>query len=380
MTIGVANFLQVVVAFSSGFHTDGRYQVMAAIDNWEAAKRVYSENFPDTGYWIFDLSDSSSRNRVIRELKRQLRLGDWGASCQGFSTLGKRRDGDDRSTLVDCFVDAVKKIKPKFVLVENVKGIESKSHPSGGTYADRLRDRLAVGRTAGSYDFTSMVINCLDYEIAQTRVRWIGFGVRRDLQDRTDIMRGFYNSLARKKGNVTRSLRDAIGDLPSVGPGQEYKHSQNEVPIFNHRSMNHGPDLIERFSHVPPGGGLFDVPEDLLTPHLRKMKQGAYGSGGHVKNIYGRMDWEKPSGTIVAGIDKITCGRFVHPVENRLLTPRECARIQSFPDDFVFQGSLVTQYYLIGNAVPPRLSQVLASALSETIADVPIGNTTSRAA
>ena len=86
-----------------------------------------------------------------------------------------------------------------------------------------------------------------------------------------------------------------------------------------------------------------------------------------MKNIYGRMSWDLPSGTVVAGIDKITCGRFVHPEADRLLTPRECARIQSFPDDIRFAGSLVNQYYMIGNAVPPRFSATLAGAVADAI-------------
>jgi DNA (cytosine-5)-methyltransferase 1 len=109
---------------------------------------------------------------------------------------------------------------------------------------------------------------------------------------------------------------------------------------------------------------LLDVPRRLLTDHLRRLVDGAYGSGGHVKNIYGRLEWGKPSGTVVAGIDKITCGRFVHPVENRLLTPRECARLQSFPDEFAFMPSLVASYYLIGNAVPPKAAAAMGRSVA----------------
>src|SRR5262249_19902508 len=104
--------------------------------------------------------------------------------------------------------------------------------------------------------------------------------------------------------------------------------------------------------------------------HLKRMKRGAYGSGGHVKNIYGRLEWDKPAGTVVAGIDKITCGRFIHPNANRLLTPRECARLQSFPDDFVFFGSAVTQYYLIGNAVPPNVSTAIMLAACAVLRNI----------
>ena len=138
---------------------------------------------------------------------------------------------------------------------------------------------------------------------------------------------------------------------------------KSSTVIFNHRALAHSDQLLRRFAHVPPGGGLLDVPRRLLTPHLRKMIDGHYGNGGHIKNIYGRLEWGKPAGTVVAGIDKITCGRFLHPDADRLLTPRECARLQSFPDSFRFHGSMVKCYYLIGNAVPPKFSEVFASAI-----------------
>ena len=94
-----------------------------------------------------------------------------------------------------------------------------------------------------------------------------------------------------------------------------------------------------------------------------KMAKGEYGSGGFVKNVYGRLEWDKPCGTIVAGIMKITCGRFFHPENDRLLTVRECARLQGFEDSFKFAGSLNEQYTLVGNAVPPLFAKTLGEAV-----------------
>jgi DNA (cytosine-5)-methyltransferase 1 len=168
-------------------------------------------------------------------------------------------------------------------------------------------------------------------------------------------------------------LRDVIGNLPKVAvrEGADVLELEDGSLIYNHKSMKHSKQLEIRFSHVPKDGGLLDVPVELLTNHLRKIVNGEYGSGGFAKNIYGRMNWNKPSGTIVAGMDKITVGRFVHPDENRLLTPRECARIQSFPDDFIFTGGMVSQYYQIGNAVPPKISRIFANIFSEILVEQP---------
>ena len=129
----------------------------------------------------------------------------------------------------------------------------------------------------------------------------------------------------------------------------------------------HGTELLRKLKYVKPNGGLMDVPRKLLNNHLRNMIDGTYGSGGFVKNIYGRLDWKKPTGTVVAGIRKITCGRFIHPDYDRLLTPRECARLQEFDDDYLFHGSLTDQYTLIGNAVPPKFSHFIGSVLKSTI-------------
>lgn len=168
----------------------------------------------------------------------------------------------------------------------------------------------------------------------------------------------------KKENKKVRTLWDAIGDLPN-----HCLYKNGSTYFENHIPLNHSKNLIRRFSFIPPGGGLLDVPIRLLPKHLKRMRSQKYGSGGHVKNIYGRLQWDRPCGTIVAGIDKITCGRFVHPKYNRLLTPRECARLQSFPDDFVFKGSHVTQYYLIGNAVPPKFSEKISEVLIKILND-----------
>ena len=133
--------------------------------------------------------------------------------------------------------------------------------------------------------------------------------------------------------------------------------------INNHYVFVYEKNTLKRIEAVPEKGGLQDIPDSLLSNHLKKMKSGGYGSGGFVKNLYGRLDWDAPSGTVVAGIKKITCGRFFHPVDNRLLTVREAARLQSFPDDYRFLGGLIDQYTVVGNAVPPKFSEYIGKVL-----------------
>lgn len=353
---------------SFGFHHNPFFKGIVAVDSWTAAKTVYTQNLKNIDFEVVDLHVSNTRETLISQLNDNCDILLGGPPCQGFSTLGKRRDNDQRSTLIDTFLDVVLAIGPHIVVMENVRGITSKKHPSGRTYEDQITRSLSNGKKI-KYELKTILINAMDYGLAQSRIRWFLIGVRQDSNHSKELLTKIFSNLKKRKTRKMRTLKDVISDLPNIGPGEGAdelvikRDGSRPIIIYNHKAMKHTHQLIKRFAAVPPGGGLLNVPRHLLTEHLRKMLDGAYGNGGHIKNIYGRMEWDKPSGTIVAGIDKITCGRFVHPDANRLLTPRECARIQSFPDSFIFQGSNVTQYYLIGNAVPPKISNVIAASI-----------------
>ena len=170
------------------------------------------------------------------------------------------------------------------------------------------------------------------------------------------------------KEEKLKVIKDVIYDLPRLESeeGDEELEVNGKV-IYNHNVFKYSDILLKRFSFVKPGGGLRDIPDEYLPDHLLKVRKGAYGNGGLQKNVYGRLEWDKPSGTIVAGIKKITCGRFVHPENDRLLTVRECARIQGFPDDYKLTGSMTEQYTLVGNAVPPKFSEILGKAIRQIL-------------
>jgi DNA (cytosine-5)-methyltransferase 1 len=314
------------------------------------------------------LSLDVNQNEIISKLKGNVDLLIGGPPCQGFSTLGKRRDNCKLCTLVDVYLRTAKKISPKIIIMENVKGILSKKHPEGGTYPDVIKKTLLNSNLGPKYDYLEFLFDTSEYGMAQTRVRYVLIAVKKDENSKI-LCKAIYNEIKKRKTKKKKLLKDVIGDLPNVVIGEpEDPIKINRKHIYNHVSLNHSEKLQERISYVPPGGGLLDVPEHLLTPHLIRVKKGKYGNGGLIKNIYGRLEWNKQCGTIVAGMDKITCGRFVHPEQNRLLTPRECARIQSYPDSFIFKGSLVTQYYLIGNSVPPRMSRIIADSIRKHLA------------
>lgn len=368
MTLTFADLFSGCGGFSVGFHQDPSFAPSLAADSWEAAGQNYQANLSGAEFLAADLSNENEKRVIAARLRGECDVLLGGPPCQGFSTLGKRRDDDARSTLVDHFADLARRIAPKIILLENVRGITSKAHPRGGTFADALMAQLKQGRSG--YTVSADFINTQTFGMAQTRVRWLMVAIRKNLRASKYGHELFWRTLNDRRPQALSVLRDAIGDLSELPTDKDVftiSDARGERTIYNHRAMNHSAELKRRLAHVPPGGGLLDVPRDLLTPHLRKMIDGHYGSGGHVKNIYGRLEWGKPSGTIVAGMDKITCGRFVHPDQDRLLTPRECARLQSFPDWFRFVGGLVTQYYLIGNAVPPALSMAAARGVLEVL-------------
>lgn len=354
---------------SYGFYTNPTYKGLLAVDHSESAGLVFEVNHPKMKFKIRDLFEENQIDKVINELKNNCDVLLGGPPCQGFSTMGKRRADDKRNTLIEAYLKIVAGIKPKIVIIENVKGIQSMRHFSGELYPEFIKNNLQ-NNCSPKYETSTLLINTQEFGLAQTRTRFLFIAVRDDVNEGGETMQSILDGIMSQRVNKRNNLRNVIGDLPSIESGEgaeEFEMIRNGIKskIYNHKAMNHSKKLIDRFKHVPPGGGLLDVPPEILTPHLRKMVEGEYGSGGHVKNIYGRLEWEKLCGTIVAGIDKITCGRFLHPIANRLLTPRECARIQSFPDNFKFLGGTVAQYYMIGNAVPPKISSVLANAISD---------------
>jgi DNA-cytosine methyltransferase len=356
---------------SYGFHNNLNFHHILATDIWEQAKITYDYNFQGTNYILADLSKDDDLELVISSINSNVDILIGGPPCVGFSTLNNSKSHSKQNTLVDQYLKVVERIKPNIFLIENVRGFRSKKHPSGITYPQHVKKRIS--NFLVSYNIQDFILNTIDYGLAQNRIRYFLLATKQSFDPDQSIIRNFLCKLKKSVSTKKAVLRDVIGNLPKVAvrEGADVLELEDGSLIYNHKSMKHSKQLEIRFSHVPKDGGLLDVPVELLTNHLRKIVNGEYGSGGFAKNIYGRMNWNKPSGTIVAGMDKITVGRFVHPDENRLLTPRECARIQSFPDDFIFTGGMVSQYYQIGNAVPPKISRIFANIFSEILVEQP---------
>lgn len=337
-----------------------------AVDIWNASKNNYSQYsyLKEAEFHQLDLLNKEDKETLINILGNdKLTLLAGGPPCQGFSTMGKRKSGDKRNGLVDAFLDVISKTNPKVVIMENVTGLNSMIHETGLKYPDYIKkflDEINPG-----YFVAKVLLNGLEYGLAQTRRRVFFICIRKDIWNKElDFEKEFLTILDTYKVDEVNVLRNVIYDLPRLESeeGEEETIVDGKI-IYNHNVFKYSEILLKRFSFVKPGGGLRDIPDEYLPDHLLKVRRGAYGNGGLEKNVYGRMEWDKPSGTVVAGIRKITCGRFVHPENDRLLTVRECARIQGFPDNYKLNGSMTEQYTLVGNAVPPRFSEILGDAI-----------------
>lgn len=264
-----------------------------------------------------------------------------GPPCQGFSVQRRGDDHDPRNELVLHFVRMIEGVQPKFFLMENVSGLTSKR---GRTVLTELMRRAA----SAGYDVHLRKLDAVNFGAPQFRVRTILVGER---VDRVGRPFEFPDPTVGEDGR--RTVREAIADLPR--PPQD---GTSHPKFANHaREARLSPTNLERIRHIPPGGGREHLPVHLQLPcHLNNPTH------RHVE-VYGRLAWDQPSGTITARFDSFTRGRFGHPEDDRSLTIREGARLQTFPDDFVFIGNREECAKQVGNAVPPILAEALGRAI-----------------
>lgn len=240
-----------------------------------------------------------------------------GFPCQSFSYAGKKMGFEDvRGTLFFEFARAVKEIKPKIAVAENVKGLMT--HDNGET----LKTIVGVLSDLG-YNVSYKVLRAQYLDVAQKRERLVIVGVRKDL----DVPIVF----PKEQGYII-SIKEALKGVPK-SPGQEYPEKKKKIL-----------DLI------PPGGYWRDLPIDLQKEYM----MASYYMGGGKTGMARRLSWDEPSLTLTCAPAQKQTER-CHPAETRPLRIREYARIQSFPDSWQFEGSLTSQYKQIGNAVPVNL-------------------------
>lgn len=267
------------------------------------------------------------------------------APCQPFSSYSrstKKSDKrDSRWDLLTSFGKIVSATLPDFVTMENVPGLINQ---------DVFKDFLSLLGNSG-YQVDYSVLYCPDYGMAQTRKRLVLVAAK---NHSIKIPRPTH------KKDQYETVRNVIGDLPELKAGEV-----NKIDKLHQASIL-SPINVERIKASKPGGTWLDWPEDLRAACHRK------SSGATYSSVYGRMSWDEPSPTITTQCNGYGNGRFGHPVQNRALSLREAAMLQSFPRDYLFQSeerksSISALAKMIGNAVPVRLGEVVGQSIQTAI-------------
>lgn len=246
-----------------------------------------------------------------------------GYPCQSFSYAGKRHGLNDvRGTLFYPYAQLLREMIPKVFIAENVKGLVN--HDNGNTLSTMLKVFLE-----NDYTVYWNVLNAWDYDVAQKRERIFIVGIRNDL-----INKQKYEYKFPKIKEKRPVLRDILSDVPK-SKGILYSEKKKKV-----------------LTMVPPGGCWVDLPENVAKEYMGA----SYYSGGGKRGMARRLSWDEPSLTLTTSPSQKQTER-CHPDETRPFTIREYARIQSFPDNWVFKGSIGNQYKQIGNAVPVNLAR-----------------------
>ncbi|MDZ7577562.1 MAG: DNA cytosine methyltransferase [Candidatus Nanopelagicales bacterium] len=277
-----------------------------------------------------------------------------GPPCQGFSPLGRDRDDASRGQLNELwrhYLSAVREIRPRAFVIENVPQFQRSTQ-----FADLLQV-MRQDPDLTSYAYSFGVLNAADYGVPQSRRRGILMAVRdADHVPWPPTPTHGPDSLT---GLPHRTVRDAIGDLPVGTRGFDVSIGSEGEQLL-HFGRRPRPASIERYRSIPEGGNRFDLAlrrPDLLSRCWREKPSGT-------SDVMGRLWWDRPSVTIRTEFFKPEKGRYLHPSAHRPISHREAARLQTFPDDFVFEGNKIEIARQIGNAVPVALGEALARHLS----------------
>lgn len=309
------------------------FKTLGLIEVDKDACESLSVNRPEWNVICEDIAKISNEN--LEELfsikKGELELLSGGAPCQAFSYAGKRLGLEDtRGTLFYYYALFLEKLQPKMFLFENVKGLLT--HDKGKTY----RTILEIFEKAG-YEIRKEVLNAWDYGVAQKRERLITVGIRNDLKDKI-------NFSFPKKHEYKPVLRDVLIDVPE-SLGAVYGENKRKI-----------------FELVPPGGYWRDIEEKIAKEYMKS----CWNMEGGRTGILRRLSMDEPSLTVLTSPSQKQTER-CHPLEARPFTVRENARCQSFPDDWQFCGSMMSQYRQVGNAVPVNLAYEVAKNIYKAL-------------
>ena len=334
--------------FSIGFEHAG-FDTTLAIDKWEHAINTFNYNREEKVGKNIDIHDFTNEDLHNLMSGNDIDGIIGGPPCQGFSMVGTRNEADERNSLYLEYVRFVETVKPKFFVLENVKGLLTLK---GGNFKEDILERF----TGLGYNVDFKVLKASHFGVPQNRERVFFVGLKKDI-----FGDKFFEFPEGSTDNII-GTEHALSDMPSLDnkednetykcePLNDYQKRLRGTSetIKNHEVTNHTQQTIEIIGMVPDGGNIKDLPEE-------------YYSVRNYSSAFKRMNSQLPSTTI-------DCGHrnYFHYKENRIPTVRESARIQSFPDEYFFTGSKTSQYTQVGNAVPSMLSEVIGKQMKKML-------------
>lgn len=341
--IQLLDFFSGAGGTSLGFYTLNHFfpvfKMLGGVDIDSVSAMTYSQNF-GTPLLNVDVRKLADDDDAFQDFLRTVNYNPKSptvligcAPCQGFSSHRKKHwseDDDVRNSLVIAFARIVEKLQPDAVLIENVPEFLSKKFWNYFAAAKKMFE-------SNGYTVKEHIYNAASFAVPQDRFRTIVIAMKKN----------FLLPCPAFSQEQRRTVRDAIGNLPSVLAGQQDPNDSL------HKSASHRASTLEVIKSVPHNGGSRPVG---MGPACLDRIDGFY-------DVYGRLSWDKPSITITHYARNPASGRFSHPEQDRGLTAREAARLQSFPDGFCFSGKFDDIYRQIGEAVPPRFAAGIAVEL-----------------
>jgi len=302
---------------------DAGFQPVASVEINPIASATHRRNFPKCHHFCGDIYEFEGEKWLSQINSPPIHLVVGGPPCQGFSIAGKRDPNDPRNHLFREFIRVVSEIKPWYVVMENVPGILTMQK---GKIKEAIFEEF---QSIGYKNISVAILESADYGVPQIRPRAIFIANRFNLPNpypKAQLLQHEYEP-----------IESVISDLPAYTP----------IPEINHEWTRHSPSYTERLAKVPPGGSLYETYVDAFK----------------------RQYPNKPSMTIKENHG----GTHIHPHLNRVISAREMARLQTFPDSFLFEGTMKKAMWQIGNAVPPRLSECIGYALIPYLESVESG-------
>ena len=328
-------------------------KVVSAVDTDPSARSSYTANHSEVRLLDADIRSVSVDDLKVEKCGERLVVFG-GPPCQGFSTSNQRTrtTENEGNWLFRDFLRVVEELEADVVVFENVAGI---LQTAGGTFVRELHEAT---KNLG-FELVSGLLDARNFGVPQRRARYFTVGSKLKTAPR----------LPTPETQTPITVADAIGDLPRLPNGAAtdtlayrevaataYARAMRKelTECSGHTVTNNAQHIVERYAHVPEGGNWRDIPEEIMTSYADR-------SRCHT-GIYRRLSWDEPA-VVIGNFRK---NMLIHPGQDRGLSIREAARLQSFPDDYVFEGSIGKRQQQVGNAVPP----LLAKAVFDSVASI----------